>query len=241
MNEEMMSFKSIVQPNKYHGFILKNTNYNKLHFPKFINKEILNYIHQLRPTEPQHSSILGGILDPNGKHGCGGLFLKEFLKCVFPDGEFIFEENEKWFVTVESEHFDIRIKNENDTKIIIIENKSNGASDQPNQLYRYWLYGIYNKQERLPKMFCPMSKMLYLSPACEKQYEEQSITKPNNDTLPSKMPEKVPEGLIKIIFFNKEITKWLENCMNLVENKPEIYYYLKQYKDYWGYALWQKL
>jgi hypothetical protein len=193
--------------------------------------ETLNYINQLNPTEPQHSLILGGILDPSGKHGCDKLFLKEFFKCVLSDTEFYFDEDEKWFVSIESERFDIRIKNETNTKIIIIENKSNWAADQPNQLYRYWLNGIYNVQKRLPSMYHPVSKILYLSPSYGKYYEEQSVTRPNND---DSLPSKVPEDIIKIIYFKVEIVNWLENCMNVVKNiKPEIYYYLKQYKDYW--------
>ena len=238
MNIKTINFKSIIQLNKYHGFILKETNYGKLNFPRIKYTEGLNYISQLQPAELQHSLILGSILDPNGKHGCGSLFLREFIKYVYPGDEFIFDENEKWHVSVELERFDIRIKNENNTKIIILENKSNWASDQPNQLYRYWLYGIYNIQKGIPKILRPISRILYLSPTYEKQYEEQSITRPNNDNT---LPLKVPEGIIKIITFKKEIVEWLENCMNLVEEKSEIYYYLKQYKDYWGYALWQTL
>jgi len=209
MNVELLNFKSIAQ-SKYNG--------------------TLNYIDQLSPTEPQHSAILGNILDPRGKHGCGGLFLKEFFKCVFPDGEITFDENENWLVTIELERFDIQIKTENDTKIVIVENKSNWAVDQPNQLYRYWLNGIHNRQKNIPKTLNPKAKILYASPAYGKAYEEQSITRPDDDTT---SPLKVPEGIIKIIYFNKEIMEWLENCMHLVDGMPELYYYLKQYKDYW--------
>jgi hypothetical protein len=205
-----------------------------LNFPKLFNKGNLNILKQLQPSEVQHSLILGTLLNPNGKHGYGDLFLEEFFNIVIDDNNFAYR-NEKWLVTVEKGRFDISIRNKNNTKIIIIENKSNWAEDQPNQLYRYWLRGIYHPQYRLNKHGKPcFSKIIYLSPSFEKQYREQSISRPENSDLPE---EKVPEGIIKTVFYREEILNWLEKCLTLVEKSDDVYCYIKQYKDYWRYPM----
>ena len=47
--------------------------------------------------------------------------------------------NELWNVTVETGRVDILIwRNLPEKSAVIIENKSNGAGDRPNQIYRYW-------------------------------------------------------------------------------------------------------
>jgi hypothetical protein len=170
---------------------------------------------------------LGFILNPHEKHGKGDIFLKEFFNIVIADDNFTYIETEKWYVRVEKGRFDISIGNSNNTKIIIIENKSNWAEDQPNQLYRYWLRGIYQPQYRLKKQGIPVfSKIIYLSPSYKKQYTNQSIISPD-------LSDKVPDGLIKTVFFHEEILRWLEKCMSKVDKTEDMYFYIKQYADYW--------
>ena len=179
--------------------------------------------------ELQHSLVLSSILNPNGLYG--DIFLKEFIEIVIADGNFIYKNNEKWFINIEKERFDISIRKRDGSKIIIMENKSNCAEDQPNQLYRYWLKGIYQAQYRLKKRGIPVySKIIYLSPSYEKQYTEQSITRPITSDI--NLPGKVQDGLIKTVFFKEEILKWLEKCMSLID-KSDMYFYIKQYADYW--------
>jgi hypothetical protein len=202
----------------------------ELKFPKLVNKDCLNIFKLLKPIEVQHSLILETLLNPNGDHGYGGLFLEAFFNIVIDDNNFTYG-NEKWIVAVEKERFDISIRNNNNTKIIIIENKSNEAGDQPSQLYRYWQKGIYLPQHRLNKLGIPcFSKIIYLSPSSEKQYSEQSITRPENSDLPI---EKIPKDIIKTVFFREEIFNWLEKCLTLVENSGNVFYYINQYKNYW--------
>jgi hypothetical protein len=105
-------------------------------------KEDLNIFRQIKISEPEHSLILANLLNPNGTHGCKDVFLKLFFNILVP--ELNIEENDKWFVTAEIGHYDIRIRNQNNSKIIIIENKSNNANDRENLLYRYWFNGIYS-------------------------------------------------------------------------------------------------
>ena len=90
-----------------------------LSLPKIKNKNALNIFNKLKPSETQHSIILGGLLNPRGEHGQGDTFLQIFLLLF----SIPLENNDSWFVTVEKERFDIKISNKQKTKIIIIENK----------------------------------------------------------------------------------------------------------------------
>jgi hypothetical protein len=100
-----------------------------------INGATYNPIARIKINETTHSRILGDLLDPNGTHGQKNLFLVPFL------GELGIPEptDGLWNVTVETGRVDILIwRNLPEKSAVIIENKSNGAGDRPNQIYRYW-------------------------------------------------------------------------------------------------------
>jgi hypothetical protein len=139
---------------------------------------------------------------------------------------------EYWTVTAEKERYDIRVKNQDNSKIIIIENKSNNAGDTANQLYRYWFHGIYTPQfnRNAVGLKC-FAKIIYLSPSDYKQPEAQSFLRPNG--MDKKLPEKIPEGMVETVFFNDQIIKWLDLCIGAVDSNSGVYYYLAQYKDFW--------
>jgi hypothetical protein len=202
-----------------------------IHFPKISVENDLNIFQQLSPKEPQHSKILGSLLNP--KFDYGDVFLKLFFEVVLNDPEFITESTDKWIITTEKERYDIRIRNQINSKIIIIENKSNNAEDQGNQLYRYWLNGIYLPQYRISNTpnIPTYKRILYLSPDESKKPSEQTKSRPGD--FDGTSPDSVPLGIIKIVYFHKEIINWLDACMKAVEEKSDIYFYLKQYKDYW--------
>lgn len=82
-------------------------------------------------SEPIHSRILHFFLSDNPMHGQGKLFLSAFL-------EYIGFEKEEWIITTEEGRVDVLLRRLNPLGAVIIENKSNWAEDQPNQLYRYW-------------------------------------------------------------------------------------------------------
>jgi hypothetical protein len=217
----------------YHGILTQDNYYRNLYFPKIIIRNGLNVLKQLEPSEPQHSLILGSIINPSSEHGYGDVFLKEFFDIVINDKNFNCDGNEKWFVNIERERFDISIRNNNKTKIIIMENKSNGAVDQQNQLYRYWIDGIYKPQFRFSRYNIPhWAKILYLSPSFKKGYSEQTITRPLN--WDKNLPQSIPKSIIKTVYFREELSNWLKKCLELVENTSDMYFYLKQYKDFWG-------
>jgi hypothetical protein len=212
-------------------------NYASIHFfsqfesiPNLSILPQLNIFDQINISESDHSAILVNLLNPQGTHGYNDLFLKIFFKVFI--SEMKIDDNEKWIVTAEKERYDIRIKNQNNSKIIIIENKSNNAQDQQNQLYRYWFYGIYIPQfnRKSNRLEC-FAKIIYLSPSDYKQPMEQSLSRP--DYIDKSMPRKIPNGLIKIAFFNDQVIQWLDLCIKLVDKNTNVYYYLIQYKDFW--------
>jgi len=206
-------------------------------FPKIVINQCINIINILSPDEPKHSKIIGNLINPTEKHGFGCLFLELFFKYILDDPDFITSKDDNWIITIEKEgRYDIRIRNQINTKIIILENKSNDAEDQPNQLYRYWFNGIFQPQAIISNVIPVYKKILYLSPNYSKKPDKQSLSRPKEleNTL-LELPEQVPENLIKIIYFHKEIDRWLSLCMENVDKYSEIYYYLKQYKDFWRY------
>ena len=95
-----------------------------------------------------HSFLIANIINPNSEHGQGDLFLKSLLKKL----DIEVYENDNWIVTAEIGRIDILIKRENPHTVIVIENKSNYAIDQENQIYRYWYQEIYlpNKKQLKP-------------------------------------------------------------------------------------------
>jgi hypothetical protein len=214
---------------KYH--IRVNPIIIKLKFKTIKITEKINIFAQLSPSEPKHSFILSNLLNPKGNHGYGNSFLNLFFK-VFPITPISISPDDIWEVTAEKERFDIRIRNINNTKIIIIENKSNWANDQDNQIYRYWYNGIYSMQINFRKFGLPVySKIFYLSPSDYKQPSEQSISRPID--YDKNLPEKIPSDIMDVVYFNDHIIRWLNLCINIVEYKSEMYYYLLQYRDFW--------
>jgi hypothetical protein len=136
----MINFKRVnVNRIKYGNFLYKKQKDRMIHFPKIKIITNINIFKQCSPiVEKQHSNILGTLLNPNGSHGYGTTFLALFFETVLEDTAF-FTDSDKWNITIEKGgHYDVRIRNQNNRKIIIIENKSNWAQDQQNQLYRYW-------------------------------------------------------------------------------------------------------
>ena len=239
----MNNYKSITTDNKILKKLSKYPTQDKLHinripdlneinflslFPEINHKNILNIFEKLNPSETQHSMIIGGLLNPRGEHGQGDFFLRIFLSLL----SIPLESSDKWFVTVEKERFDIRINNKQKTKIIIIENKSNWAEDQQNQLYRYWYYGIYLAQSNIANhgINC-FGKIIYLSPSAYKEPEFQSICRPHY--FDKKLPEKLPIP-IDVVFFHKEIVQWLQTCLGKIDQSCELYYYVNQYMKFWS-------
>ena len=180
--------------------------------------------------ETMHSKLIKFFLDPYASHGQGNKFLLDFLQLLDIEKP----EEGTWYVSAEQGRIDILLKRNEPFSVIIIENKSNWASDKLNQLYRYWYQEIYCTTKEKEKEFYTENKckyqIIYLSPNENKKYEIQSMTKPKEWTE-RYLPEKVPME-IKIIYFNTDIQKWLENCKKLLpETNHRIREYITQYQS----------
>jgi hypothetical protein len=195
-----------------------------------------NLFQLFSPGEIMHSKILAFFLDPKSTHGQRDLFLKIFLeKLDVPN-----YENGNWVVTKEKGGIDIIIKRNHPQSVIIIENKSNSAPDQKNQLYRYWKSEIYSPNFKKIDIGKPdiyenevyknHFQILYLPPNNEKKISSHSLERPedeNDPTLPKILPIK-----IKFLSFEDFIVNWLDQSLTHILN-PTIQEFTLQYCQYW--------
>lgn len=170
-------------------------------------------------SEPIHSRILHFFLSDNPMHGQGKLFLSAFLEYIGFEKD---EGNEEWIITAEEGRVDVLLRRLNPLGAVIIENKSNWAEDQPNQLYRYWYENIHKRKEDSDTDYYskhPEYKIVYLVPDKAKQISDNSKTRPID--YPIDLPDKLPMEPI-VMDFHEDIPKWLRKCMDKLpaENTP---------------------
>lgn len=164
----------------------------------------------IRHYEKYHTSTLAELLNPKGTHGMKDTFLKLFIKIVLAD-DFLFDlENKNITVrkeyTIDEGRIDIFIENSKSKQAIIIENKI-FAPDQKDQLKRYASFGKkkYNGNHRI----------LYLT-LCGKEAPEQS-----------------GGGIdYKCISYKDHIIKWLEECLKVSSNSPNVNRIIFQYLNH---------
>lgn len=121
-------------------YALRDVGHVRNQYEKFTSAKPFNIFSILRSDHEEvglHSKFLFELLNPNGSHGKGNLFLQMFLEHI---GIKTFLLN-KVTVSCEKDNIDILITNPRQS--IVIENKIY-AGDQPNQLERY--YNIQRKQ-----------------------------------------------------------------------------------------------
>ncbi len=199
---------------------------------KSIDFNVLNFF---SIDEKKHSYIIAYLLTPTEDHGQGKLFLNLFLKRLeifLPAAE-----EDEWVVTAEKGRIDIMLRRDKPHSVIIDENKSNNADDQPNQLYRYWHNMIFwpNRHKENPIQYISEHsdcyKIIYLAPNGFKQFSLDSVTKPsylNSDKLPKKI-----DGIDKWSF-NEQIVGWLkDSCEKLDKENHRLREFIIQYLEYW--------
>ncbi len=167
-----------------------------------------------------HSAMLAELLNPEGSHHQGDLFLKEFLKVIAPKcfkNQTCSDKTESFLtqhVSVKTEKYigqknivealggriDIMISSSN--CCFIIENKID-APDQERQLERY---SNFNQEEKYILYLTLWGQSAPISSAGKLII--------NEDYYP--------------ISYNKEIVKWLENCIVECEN-PYVNHTIQQY------------
>jgi hypothetical protein len=159
-----------------------------------------------------HSAMIAELLNPNGMHGLSNSFLQAFLERFGLPSNYV--KGAKGKITerdigrktkTEGGRIDIII--EDGKHAIIIENKIY-AEDQKNQLLRYYNYG--------KKQFTDGFELVYL-------------------TLEGDEPEKKSLGGESIPFkpmsYKKGVVEWLDDCINIADEKPLIKAVVIQYKE----------
>jgi len=207
---------------------------NLLNDRKKINQELscdFNPLRYFSIGETLHSYLLADLLNPNSTHGQNDLFLLSFLELLGIENP----QKGQWKVTAEKQRIDILLKRANPHSVVIIENKSNYASDQENQLYRYWHNQIYKTNPSIdytkPDEIAKNYQIIYLTPSDWKTPSENSLLRPKElkDFLPNKIP-LTP----KIVQFNPDLIQWLETSLKkLSTNNNRLREYLKQYIELW--------
>lgn len=165
-----------------------------------------------------HSAFIAELLNPRGNHGCGSMFLAEFIRQIHLEELNVnFEETK-----VEIER-SIGFKNDDATEggrldivlqtkevMIIIENKIY-AGDQEKQLLRYWNYA----QKEIKAGKVKRSIILYLTLDGHKA----------SDSSENKEIEYI------CISYSDHILSWLNNCIGLSAQKPLIRETIIQYSN----------
>ena len=190
--------------------------------------------------ETKHSQILGFFLNPRENHGQGGLFLKLFLeKLGFETSIF---NPKDWLVKVEQrsngrDQIDILIQSRRLEVSIVIENKSNGAEDQPHQLYRYWesaIYYFHNKDEQ--KVLNPKnSRIVYLPQWGLPSEQTRTRIEGYKEPYPEKLTFEEQGGIISCWTYYTHIVEWLNKCIGAMGGENHIVKQLvRNYIEYWS-------
>lgn len=188
-----------------------------------------NYFKYFNVTEPIHSMLLADLLDPFANHGQRCLFLNLFLQIL---GIKDYQKG-KWYIAPEENKIDILLKRREYRNVIIVENKSNNAIDQPNQLYRYWYYDIFLPYKNLfvEKVFSghlPENfRIVYLVSNYWKDPADYSLTKPK-ELFDDDAPQAIPKDWITKIYYHHQIRTLIESALQIISPQN---YRLKEYLD----------
>ena len=180
---------------------------------------IFTLFHYFSDEVNLHSNFIASLLDPNGDHYKGDLFLKLFLETCGIDDFSI--DTSRATIFKEFKHIDIYISD--GKKHIILENKVY-AKDQPTQIARY-IKAIKKEGAEDEDIY-----VLYLHPDRELP-KENSLGgyKLNQDN--TKLEKDGSSINFKVISYGKEILEWIDRCKNEVSNLTDLNVFLSQYKD----------
>lgn len=186
--------------------------------------------------ETLHSRLLHFLLSDDELHGQSNKFMIKFLERAGIDNP----AAGKWHITAEEGRVDVMLRRENPRSVVVVENKSNWAGDQPNQLYRYWYQNIHHCPEDFNSGYYSNNnqyRIIYLAPNRNKAYSDQTCSRPGREFFGSDEDfDMAPEFLPltpDVWAFNDELQRWLDECMELLDttNHP-VREYIRQYKEY---------
>lgn len=184
--------------------------------------------------ETTHSRLLGDLLDPKGSHGQGRLLLEAFLEQI----KVPTPKDGAWAISIEEGEggrVDVCLKRLSPASVVVIENKSNWADDQKNQLYRYWHQNIYKPYLQLdyakPEIKTAF-QIIYLTPTAGKKPEQHSLQRPDFLNGPNTLDEAGVK--VNLLNFREDITIWLDNCAQLIPpTNVRLLTHLQFYKELW--------
>ena len=180
---------------------------------------IFTLFHNFSDEVNLHSNFIASLLDPNGDHYKGDLFLKLFLETCGIDDFSI--DTGRATVFKEFKHIDIYISD--GKKHIILENKVY-AKDQPTQIARY-IEAIKKEGAEDEDIY-----VLYLHPDRELP-KENSLGGYKLNQNNTKLEKDGSSINFKVISYGNEILKWIDRCKNEVSNITDLNVFLSQYKD----------
>lgn len=167
--------------------------------------------------ELKHSALIANLLDPKGSHGCGDAFLRAFFEIALKERAYPFEDCTH--LHSYTEYYTGPIAGDTGGRIdilvtssdygLIIENKIY-AGDQDKQLTRYDNYGkeIFGADGYL---------LVYLTLYGYDASKESTATKSAEEV-----------GYLRLSYA-EDILRWLEQCVQLADNKPLVRESLNQY------------
>ena len=191
-----------------------------------------------------HSRMIGSLLNSDGLHYQGTLFLEKFLDILMLNDFDMDLEN----IYVGVEYHDIDLYITDGTKHIIIENKI-WAEDQPCQIIKY--INIIKEEQKLnvdENNIIADMRVIYLTPqnkavSSEHLIENNYISFAGSDDKLKECSKRdntkilVPDGLknysvlFKKIGYKKEILSWLNECLNEIQNITNLNEAIRQYID----------
>ncbi len=185
---------------------------------------IFTLFHDFSDEVNLHSNFIASLLDPNGDHYKGDLFLKLFLETCGIDDFSI--DTSRATVFEEFKYIDIYISD--GKKHIILENKVY-AKDQPTQIARY-IEAIKKEGAEERDVEDEDIYVLYLHPDGWLP-KENSLDgyKLNQDK--TKLEKEGFSINFKVISYGNEILEWIDKCKNEVSNITDLNVFLSQYKD----------
>ena len=178
----------------------------------------LNLLDEAKPNEMTHSRILGKLLSYKTEDGQYSI-LKSLFDYV-STFNVLSEKINSPEITIEDEDIDIWVRDKKGGYAVIIENKSNGADDQPKQLKRYI-------DKTIEQKFCPEQiYVAYLPPDDGKDPDDESW---------GNYKDEFKDRYAKLPF-NPMIIGWLEKTQEELQGhadaESKVLIPVTQYVDY---------
>lgn len=209
--------------------------YNKNEQAAILNGDRFNIFEILNRAKHENSfsSFIAELLNPEGTHGCKEVFLRMFIGSYLMNGMSDFLEGrievrtefftgfKKEQVVIENKktadfygRIDIILKNQNNGKLIIIENKVD-ADDQEEQLKRYNNYALSQTKPFI---------ILYLTLDGKEATIKSAVDLKSNNNK-----EKVQQVNYYCLSYKDDILGWLEACIKETHAFPMVRETIRQY------------